>query len=456
MFPLGPPGGSNSPYQVLSAFAGNPLFLSLETLREEGLLGKSDLANFPQSNGAKVDFNTAWRYKKARLWKAFATFEFHRKNQHAAFDAFCHHHRAWLFDYALFCALKGKNRGVSWTEWAPEHRKRKPSALKQAAIELRLPIRYHQFLQFKFFHQWRALKDTCHTLGVRLIGDIPIFVAEDSADVWANPELFWLDAQSKATAVAGCPPDYFSRTGQRWGNPLYRWDKLKRSHYDWWVRRFKTLFELVDAARLDHFIGFHNYWRIPASHKTAEHGKWVKAPGEDFFKTVFKKLGKLPLIAEDLGVVTPAVTALRDKFSLPGMRVLQFAFGGDSSNPFLPHNFSKNTVVFTGTHDNDTTVGWFRQLKEDERQRVLSYLKSNGKEIHWDMIALALSSVANLAILPMQDILGLDGRARMNVPGTPSGNWTWRMQAHNLSPKIVEQLSSLTKKYDRSQKKNEL
>jgi len=449
MFPLGPPGISNSPYQVLSAFAGNPLFINLEKLVQGGLLDRPDLAGFPGHDSAKTDYEAAWRYKKIRFRKAFYRFEFGPKRVRAGFEKFCEAQSFWLDDYALYCALKEKYHGVSWEGWDEEYRRRRPAALRRVAKEFRLKIRYHQFLQFHFFNQWRALKAACRELGVGLIGDVPIFVAHDSADVWAHQELFWLDKKGKPTCVAGCPPDYFSRTGQRWGNPLYRWEASRRTGYDWWLKRIETMFKLFDAARLDHFIGFHNYWRIPADQQTAEKGKWILGPGAPFFETLFRKLGRLDLIAEDLGAITPPVAALRDRFDLPGMRVLQFAFSGKSSNPFLPHNYPVNTVAYTGTHDNDTTVGWFSALNSRDRKRVLNYVGSEGKEINWDLIHLAMGSVAKTAIAPAQDLLGLGTEARMNLPGTPSGNWEWRLKRGSLTPRITRRLAHLTELYGR-------
>ncbi len=450
MFPLGPPGISNSPYQVLSAFAGNPLFINLDDLAAQGLLSKGEVRPFVPSKFSAVDFDAAWRFKKNRLRKAFGAFERGKKSQHNAFEHFCRKHRAWLDDYALYCALKEKFRGLSWEKWPDPYRLRRRAALEVARADLRLLIRYHQFLQFQFFRQWRRLRAQCDELGIGLIGDVPIFVAHDSADVWAHPELFWLDKKGSPIYVAGCPPDYFSSTGQRWGNPLYRWPVLKRSGYAWWVERFRTNFELFDALRLDHFIGFQRYWEIPASHRTAINGKYRPGPGDDLFNVVFKKIGRRPLIAEDLGAVTPEVTMMRDRLFLPGMRVLQFAFGSDSANPFLPHNHIRNSVVYTGTHDNDTTVGWFESLKAADKRQVLAYAHSNGREIHWDLIRLALASVGNTAIIPMQDLLGLGTDARMNLPGTQSGNWQWRMNPGSLTPALAERLAGLTRLYGRS------
>lgn len=451
MFPLGPPGLSNSPYQVLSAFAGNPLFISLDKLVNNGFLSREDLVIPRGFDHGDVRYEAVWKFKKRLFRKAFARFETEQGKIKQEFFHFCSKQKSWLDDYALFCALKEKHRGASWTEWEPDCRQRKPSALAQVRVELNIKIRYHQFLQFQFYSQWRELKNACAKRGVDLIGDIPIFVAHDSADVWANPDLFWLDKSGRSLYVAGVPPDYFSRTGQRWGNPLYRWDVLRRQGYAWWIRRFQAVFQLFDATRLDHFIGFHNYWRIPAQDKTAVNGKWVAGPGAHFFEAISKKLGHLPLIAEDLGAITDPVRALRDRFNIPGMAVLQFAFSGDmKKNPFLPHNFQKRLVVYTGTHDNDTTCGWYRSLKASERATVTRYLNSRGKAIHWDMIRLALASTADTAITPVQDLLGLGSRARMNRPGTPSGNWGWRLRKGALTSYLARRLAQMTQTYGRS------
>ncbi len=450
MFPLGPPGMSNSPYQVLSAFAGNPLFIDLESLARDGLLPASDMPRKGHFANDRTDYDQAWRYKKKILRKAFWVFENQRGSFYSAFRSFCYEQRDWLDDYALYCAIKQKHRGAAWYKWDAPLRNRQPKALREAAAQLAIAVRYHQFLQFLFSRQWHRLRKECHRRGVKLLGDIPIFVAHDSADVWANPELFWLDKKGNLTCVSGVPPDYFSRTGQRWGNPLYRWDALKKSGYDWWIRRFRQVFNFFDATRLDHFIGFHNYWCIPASARTAQNGEWVRAPGEDFFAKVERALGRVAIFAEDLGVVTPGVSALREKFRFPGMKVLHFAFSSDASNPFLPHNFGRNSVVYTGTHDNDTTRGWFKLLTAPERQRVLDYVESNGREIHWDLIRLAFGSVAETAIIPLQDLFGLGSAARMNTPGTTTGNWEWRLDHRKLNDRLATRLRKLTETYGRS------
>ena len=370
----------------------------------------------------------------------------------------------WLKDYALFCAIKDAMKGAAWTQWPDDLRRRRPWSLRRAAENLKDDVDFYRFVQFQFHRQWNRLRQRCREKGVGLIGDIPIFVAHDSCDVWANPRLFWVDTQGKPIYVAGTPPDYFSATGQRWGNPLYRWEVMKKTGYAWWMHRFRVMFGFFDAIRLDHFIGFQRYWRIPGEEPTAQNGVWVPGPRSHFFKTVQRKLGHVQFIAEDLGLVTPEVKALRDEFDFPGMKVLQFAFGSEpEANNYLPHAYPRNCVVYTGTHDNDTTSGWFHdhggknstRSREDirrEREFTLRYAASDGKEIHWDLIRLAFESVANTAIIPAQDILGLGSEARMNTPGTGDGNWEWRFEKGDFTEKIADRLLVLTETYARKSK----
>ncbi|MCB4756210.1 MAG: 4-alpha-glucanotransferase [Elusimicrobia bacterium] len=467
MFPLGPLGIGNSPYQTLSAFAGNPLLISLELLVEEGLLKANDIRPRPALKSNRVDYRAVRSFKAPLFRKAFI--EFQRLKRHkkgSEFDSFCTRNADWLSDYTFFCALKKKHRGVSWVEWEPEARSGKASVLARLLKSLQEDIHYCQFLQYQFFRQWTALKDYCNKKDVGLIGDIPIFIAHDSADVWANPGLFWLGPDGRPTVVAGVPPDYFSKKGQLWGNPLYRWAVLKERGYDWWIHRFKTSFERFDAVRLDHFIGFTRYWEVPAKSLTAERGRWVQGPGAGFFKKVLGALGPLELIAEDLGVVTPEVVALREQFNFPGLKVLQFAFGGGAdAQCFLPHCHVRRCVVYTGTHDNDTTVGWFkgrsskfstrsRQQIEKERRIALAYMSTPGREVHWDLIRLAMMSVADTLIIPTQDILGLGSEARMNRPGTVEGNWEWRMHRSALTTSVTKRLHDMTRIYCRLPARN--
>jgi 4-alpha-glucanotransferase len=413
----------------------------------------------------RVDFAAVERFKLPLLRKAFDAFEAHADSARSRdFTAFRADHSAWVEDYALFSALRGARSGASWTSWDAGLRGRKPKALEEARRALVPEVRFHLFVQYQFHRQWEALREHCRSRGIGLIGDIPIFVAHDSAEVWSNQELFWLDREGQPLKVAGVPPDYFSRTGQLWGNPLYRWDAMGRRKYSWWISRLRAAFERFDAVRLDHFIGFHNYWEIKAGSPTAEKGRWVPAPGEKLFAAARKKLGRLPLIAEDLGVVTSGVKALRDLFGFPGLRVLQMAFGTDpEAENYKPHSYPRRCVAYTGTHDNDTSVGWFddegsasstRTQGEIRRERaaILDYLgrTSRPDELNWELIRLVLMSAADTAIVPVQDLLGLGSSARMNLPGTASGNWAWRMEDGALTPDIRARWSAMTRTYGRA------
>ncbi|HEX7295613.1 MAG TPA: 4-alpha-glucanotransferase, partial [Pyrinomonadaceae bacterium] len=377
-----------------------------------------------------------------------------------AFERFAQTEAHWLNDYALFRALKDANDGIAWHEWEPSLAQRTQSALERARQQLRQQVEAHMFYQFLFFRQWWALKSYANERGVSIVGDLPIFVAHDSADVWTNPEQFKLDKNGKALVVAGVPPDYFSSTGQLWGNPLYDWRRMQNDGFEWWIERVRATLRVVDIARVDHFRGFAACWEIPGGDTTAERGQWVEAPGRELFTAIRKALGELPIIAEDLGVITPDVIALREEFGLPGMRVLQFGFGGDPKNIDLPHNYVQNVVAYTGTHDNDTTVGWFqsvagegstRSAKQIERERkfCMDYLNTDGKEIHWDFIRTVLGSVANTAIVPLQDLLGLGTEARMNLPNSTSGNWSWRFQDGTLTDALAKRLKNLVELYGR-------
>jgi 4-alpha-glucanotransferase len=445
MLPVGPVGYGNSPYSALSAFAGEPLFISMDRLVEEGLLPRGALLDAPKFPEGRTDYPAARSWRERNLMVAHEAF-LKRTSDHPSFEIFCQENEWWLDDYALYAAIKRARRERPWTEWEPDLRARDVEALDRARQALRGEIAQQRFEQFLFARHWQALRDECALLGVRLIGDLPIFVAHDSADVWANRDLFFLDAQGQPTVIAGVPPDYFSATGQRWGNPLYRWDVIAATGYRFWLRRFTLLLERFDAVRLDHFIGFVRYWEIPANEPTAQNGAWRPGPGAE----IFKKLGCAPLIAEDLGAVTPEVTALRDRFGFPGIKLLQFAFGTDPQAPtFLPHNYHRNSVAYPGTHDNDTTRGWFEKLGEAERRNALDYLGSTGRAIHWDLLRAVWASVANLAIAPMQDLLGLGTEARMNHPGTSQGNWEWRL-AERPDGEVQEKLRRLTEIYGRS------
>lgn len=460
VLPLGPTGYGDSPYQCFSAFAGNPLLIGPDLLLEDGLLAADDLADLPDFPADRVDYGPVIEYKD-RLWaRAFAAFrrgDAARAELRQSFEAFCTAHAAWLDDFALFMALKEAHGGAVWNTWEGALARREPTALARARKTLADSVAAHRFRQFLFFRQWRPLKAYANERGIRIIGDIPIFVAYDSAEVWARPELFHLDEEGRPTVVAGVPPDYFSATGQLWGNPLYRWEALKASGYQWWIERIRATLGMVDIIRLDHFRGFEAYWEIPAGNPTAEIGRWVKGPGADFFQAVQRALhgataanrARLPLIAEDLGVVTPEVVALREQFNLPGMKVLQFAFAADAADPFLPHNYPRNCVVYSGTHDNDTTRGWYQTASEHERDFCRRYRGRDGGDVAWDFIRLAWASVADMAVAPLQDVLSLGSEARMNLPGRASGNWGWRFHADQLHEAVRDRLAELTRLYGR-------
>jgi 4-alpha-glucanotransferase len=455
VLPLGPTGYGESPYQAFSAFAGNPLLISPDSLAEQGWLEPDDLADMPDFPADSVDFASVTPYKTGLFERAYQRFgERADAEAHAALDEFCTQHADWLDDFALFMALKQEHGLVEWTRWEPELIRRQPGALDVARERLAERVGFHKFLQWQFFGQWAELRQAVNAHGIGLVGDIPIFVAHDSADVWANQDLFYLDEDGQPTVIAGVPPDYFSATGQRWGNPLYRWDVMKRRGYDWWVRRVHATLEMVDSARIDHFRGFYDYWEIPADEETAVNGQWRYGPADDFFRTLQAALQTtdLPLIAEDLGdSIGPEIHELREDFDLPGMRVLQFAFTSDQrANDFLPHNYVADTVVYTGTHDNETVIGWFHNADAGTRRHVLNYTGTRGDKINWDLIRLALMSVADTAIVPMQDVLGLDDSARMNQPSVPGGNWRWRMKPDAITDQIRERLRSLTVIYERA------
>ena len=448
VLPLGPAAYGNSPYSSYSAFAGNPLLINLETVLAEGDLAKGDLAvTLPAES---VDYERVELHKYAVLRKAAASF-FAKGDQgrREEFWRFCDGNH-WLHDYGLFMALKEHFQGKSWCDWPVKLARREPQALKEYTEQLGTAIGEQQYLQWQFFKQWGVLKLYANERGVEIIGDIPIFVAFDSADVWAHLELFHLDERGRPTVVAGVPPDYFSKTGQLWGNPLYNWEAIAYHGFGWWIERFRSAFTLYDTVRVDHFRGFEACWEVPAGEKTAVNGRWVKGPGENLFNAVNNALGELPIIAEDLGVITPEVEALRDRFGFPGMKILQFAFGSGPDNIYLPHNHIRECVVYTGTHDNDTTLGWFGKLPVKEQKKVVNYLGTPGEEVAWELIRAALASVATTAIIPLQDLLGLGSEGKMNTPGTSSGNWTWRFPATALSSKLGKRLHELTELYGRA------
>ncbi len=451
ILPLNPTGYGNSPYQGLSAFAGNPLFIDPENLVDLGLLSADQLNAHPNFPVQKVGFNKVNSWRDHLLHQAFDRFnKGHFVKLRSDFDSFCAENKSWLDDFALFMALRVEFGLVSWKGWPEPLRMREGSALEKYRSQYKDKVEYHKFLQFIFDRQWNDLKTYANDKGIQLIGDIPIFTGFDCADVWAYPHLFQLDKKREPVAVAGVPPDFFSKTGQLWGNPLYDWDAHKKEHYAWWTRRVKETLKTVDLIRLDHFRGFAGYYRIPAGAKTAERGKWVPGPGKDLFDALVKKLGDLPFIAEDLGVITEDVIELRERYNFPGMRLLQFAFWEDSDAEFLPHNYPVHCVAYTGTHDNDTSKSWFRHAPEHERGFCASYLGHHTRSIAHEMIRAVWQSVALVAISPMQDFLQLGGWARMNLPATTSGNWIWRMKPDVLTDELAEWIKEINITYHRT------
>jgi 4-alpha-glucanotransferase len=456
VLPLGPTGYGDSPYQCFSSFAGNPYLISPDLLLKDGLLHPEDvnaLAHFP---AGRVDYGAVIPFKVDLLTKAYA--RFHRQSQPTIkkeFDDFRLAQAHWLDDFALFMAIKETQSSRPWVDWPTELRTRQSIALEAFHKDHVETIERQAFWQYLFFKQWAQLRQHAADRDIRIIGDIPIFVAHDSADVWSHPELFHLDPDGRPTVVAGVPPDYFSTTGQLWGNPLYDWENHAKDGYRWWLDRLDAVLALVDIVRLDHFRGFAGYWEIPASEETAINGEWKPGPGASFFEAVESALGHLPIIAEDLGEITPDVIELRDQFKLPGMKILVFAFDSNAENEFLPHNFPPNCVVYTGTHDNDTSVGWYERTEEEIRHHARQYLAQNGLDIAWDLIRAAWSSVAVFALAPMQDFLNLDYQARMNYPSTASGNWSWRMESHHMADFLQERIKTINSLYGRLSKKKE-
>ncbi|MGA2591384.1 MAG: 4-alpha-glucanotransferase [Bryobacteraceae bacterium] len=457
VLPLGPTGYGDSPYQLFSAFAGNPLLISLEMLADEGLLTAAELAQAPEFPAGEVDYGRVIRFKMPLLRAAYKRFR-----GSAEFGSFRSENAAWLDDYALFMALKESHGGEAiWSRWEPQIAARQPAALAEWRARLAEEIASLQFTQYLFFRQWRSLHDYARGHGIQIMGDLPIYVAHDSADVWANPQLFQLDAQGDPAVMSGVPPDYFSATGQLWGNPIYRWDRMAQTGFRWWIARLRASLTLVDIIRVDHFRGLEAYWEVPAGETTAQNGRWVKGPGAALFEALQNALGELPIVAENLGVITPEVEAIRTQFGFPGMAILQFAFGKDPQAPdFKPHNYPRDRVAYTGTHDNDTTAGWWSsegagdstRTPEDirqEREFTRKYLATDGCEMHWVFIRTLMASVANTVLFPLQDVLGLGSEARMNTPAVPSGNWRWRYRAGMLPPEIGARLKELVTLYDR-------
>lgn len=450
IMPLGPAGYGDSPYSSPSAFAGNPLLISLTWLQGDGLLEDLDFADSPLFPEDHVDFGAVVKYKERLLRQAFDRFESGAGASLAPnLASFCNDESRWLDDFAMFMAVKHAREMRSWQDWEASIRLREPEAMKQAASTLAVEIRFHKFVQFLFQRQWLELRAYANDHGVRIVGDIPIFVAEDSADVWANQSQFKIDAEGRASAVAGVPPDPFSATGQIWGNPLYDWRTMRDDDFLWWRRRIARTIQLVDIVRIDHFRGFAATWVVPAGATTAALGHWERTPGGDVFASVRRALGDVPIIVEDLGIVTPDVVTMREILGFPGMNVLQFAFENDPDNVYLPHNYRRNSVVYTATHDNQTTVGWFASRQEHERQAIQGYIGRDGADIAWDLIRLALSSTANTVIIAIQDILRLGDEARMNTPGQALGNWSWRYREEVLTAGLADGLRDLTLMYGR-------
>ncbi len=453
VLPLGPTSFGDSPYQCLSAFAGNPLLISFEKIVEDGIASESILDDVPLFDENFVEYGDVIEYKFEVLNEVFDQFKKNKSKEiENKFLRFRQEEKYWLDDYCLFVAIKDYFDGKPWNEWNNDIACRKENALNHYKDILKKEIEFHRFIQFLFFEQWNELKAYANSKGIKIIGDLPIFVAFDSSDVWVHRNLFEVTDDGKPLYIAGVPPDYFSPTGQRWGNPHYKWDVMEKDDYHWWRERIKSLLKVSDIIRIDHFRGFYNYWKIDGDAPTAEKGEWVLGPGEKFFFTLEKYFGKLPIIAEDLGLLVEEVYKLRDKFDFPGMKILQFAFGTNGEKKFLPHNYTRNCVVYTGSHDNDTTLGWWNSIQNndtDEKEFFLIYSGSDGKDIVRDMIRLAYSSVADIVIIPMQDLLRLGSEARMNFPGKPSGNWMWRFQWEQISQNLINELKTFVEVFER-------
>ena len=456
LLPLGPTGYGDSPYQALGTFAGNPILLCFHDLLADGLLKESQLSDFPAFPDSHVDYGPVLEARNSILLEVCRRFSRRASSElKIEFESFCERSKDWLDDYALFSAIKAKQNLQPWTTWPEDLALRDTGALLRFKQKNPNAIRYAKILQFLFERQWSRLHAYAREHGILLIGDLPIFVSHDSADVWSHPELFYLDERGMPEVVAGVPPDYFSKTGQLWGNPLYKWDVHQASGFSWWLERIQSVLRQVDLVRIDHFRGFESYWEVPGDEATAENGRWVKAPGKQLFDAIQNELGNLPIIAEDLGVITDEVDALRDEFGLPGMRILHFSFGADQKGNDSPQGFPENCIVYTGTHDNDTTVGWFWREAgvnttedakdiEAERARVLAEVNTDGSQIHWDLIAFAHNLGVHTAIIPLQDVLGLGTEARMNVPGITGGNWAWRFSVDQLRDQDLSRLRDIT------------
>ncbi len=453
ILPVNPPRPDHySPYLSPSAFAGNPLLISPELLVQDGLLQEVDLQPRPEFPANRVDFPSVVALKKEILERAYNSFA--KSEKPWEYEQFCAQSTYWLDDFALFVALEDRFVGQVWNQWPHDLRDRHPEAIERAKGELSETIERAKFFQYIFYKQWTVFRDYCNGKGVRIFGDIPIYVDFNSADVWAHPTMFRLDEHKSPLVVSGVPPDYFSRTGQLWGHPIYRWEALEESGYEWWMERIGHNLKLCDLVRIDHFRGFVGYWEVPAGEKTAMNGTWTDGPGARFFEAVVERFPELPIIAEDLGVITPDVVEVMEKFDFPGMKILLFAFGDDpATNPYIPHNLVRNCVAYTGTHDNNTARGWFEEdISEEEKRRVLNYLGREvpAEEIHWELIRMVMMSVADMAVFPMQDILGLGAEDRMNMPSVTDGNWRWRLVPEILTRELRERILLMTETYGRT------
>jgi 4-alpha-glucanotransferase len=454
VLPMGHTGYGDSPYQCFSIYAGNPILIDFEILINEGLLSETLLHENETSEKNRVDYGKVINFKKLHLNSAYDNFAKYKISENQIYQQFLYKNKHWLTEYAIFIELKEYFNGLPWWDWPEEFKFRDNDAIQTFKDEHSYKIGFHEFCQFVFFTQWSEVKKYANHHGISIVGDIPLYVAHDSADVWSNHQVFQFDKNLKPLKVAGVPPDYFSSTGQLWGNPLYNWDFLQKHHFQWWVDRVKATFEMYDFVRIDHFRGFEAYWAVPFGDKTAENGEWVKAPGTELFTTITENLGELPIIAEDLGIITPEVEKLRDDFGFPGMKILQFAFHSDDGSGYLPHNYTHNFIVYTGTHDNDTLAGWYQNLEDNIKKRVLEYADANENNVVRKMIRVAWSSVADMAIIPLQDLLDLGSESRMNTPGTPSGNWQWRFSEEQLTDENAEWLAGITKIFNRQSSKN--
>jgi len=455
ILPIGPTGYGDSPYSCFSAFAGNHLFISPEILLNDGLLSEKDIADIPEFSKQKTEYNKVKEYKNSLLKKAFQNFTSKENKFNNEFNTFCNENSYWLDDYAFYMSLKDWHNQDEWSKWEEGLVKRDVGVLKVWSDKLADEILFHKFIQFLFNYQWLKLKEYANSKDIKIVGDVPIFVANDSSEVWGHKELFTIDENGKAISVAGVPPDYFSKTGQLWGNPLFKWKEMEKNDYNWWANRVRHQLKYIDILRIDHFRGFDAFWEIPGGAPTAEKGRWVKGPGEKIFDSLKKQLGELPIIAEDLGVITKSVNELRDKFNLPGMNILQFAFGDGMENKFLPHNYKKNSVVYTGTHDNDTTRGYFEKEKNNKNNiydHAQEYLNYYGDDLTFELIRTAYCSAADIVIIPLQDILNLGTEARMNFPGTLGGNWVWRFTWDQITENLSAKYKHFTDLYERPPK----